>query len=127
MPVWIILGVCAAVFVLVVAVAGSRGVFDGAMEQDEPDLPRVDRAPADAGAADLRAIRFTPVLWGYRPAEVDRAMEVLTARIAELEDAAPRTSAAPHTSAAPRTSADSAPGAQAASGPDTAPGPRTDS
>lgn len=92
MPVWIILGVCAAVFVLVVAVAGSRGVFDGAMEQDETDLPRVDRAPADAGANDLRAIRFTPVLWGYRPAEVDRAMSVLTARIAELETATPSSS-----------------------------------
>lgn len=116
MPVWIILGVCAAVFVLVVAVAGSRGVFDGAMEQDESDLPRVDRAPADAGAADLRAIRFTPVLWGYRPAEVDRAMGVLTARLAELEAGTAR----------PATSS-TASGSDAASGSDSAPGPLTDS
>ena len=124
MPVWIILGVCAAVFVLVVAVAGSRGVFDGAMEQDETDLPRVDRAPADAGAKDLRAIRFTPVLWGYRPAEVDRAMSVLTARIAELEKAAP----SPSTSG-PSTSSPSAPSSSAPDSPTSspAPGPHADS
>ena len=129
MPVWIILGVCAAVFVLVVAVAGSRGVFDGAMEQDETDLPRVDRAPADAGATDLRAIRFTPVLWGYRPAEVDRAMSVLTARIAELEKAAP----SPSTSGPSTTRAStSSPSAPSSSAPDSstsspAPGPHADS
>jgi DivIVA domain-containing protein len=120
--------VCAAVFVLVVAVAGSRGVFDGAMEQEEPDLPRVDRAPADAGAADLRAIRFTPVLWGYRPAEVDRAIGILTARLAELEGAAPRPATpgvapGPDVASGPDTTA----GPETASGPDTAPGPRTDS
>jgi DivIVA domain-containing protein len=85
MPMWIILGVCAAVFVLVVAVAGSRGVFDGGMGQDEPDLPRADRLPAQPSAADLADVRFTPVLWGYRPAEVDRTMDVLRERIAQLE------------------------------------------
>ena len=129
MPVWIILGVCAAVFVLVVAVAGSRGVFDGAMEQDETDLPRVDRAPADAGAKDLRAIRFTPVLWGYRPAEVDRAMSVLTARIAELEKAAPSPSTSGPSTTRASTSSPSAPSSSAPDSPTSspAPGPHADS
>lgn len=112
MPMWIILGVCAAVFVLVVAVAGSRGVFDGGMGQDEPDLPRADRLPAQPSAADLADVRFTPVLWGYRPAEVDRTMDVLRERIAQLEAqaSAPGASAVPGASAAPGTPS-AAPGA----------------
>lgn len=85
MPVWIILGVCAAVFLLVAAVAGARGVFDGSMGPVEPDLPEAQRLPAQPTPADAAALCFTPVLWGYRPAEVDAALDGLTQRIAQLE------------------------------------------
>lgn len=81
MPVWIVLGVCAAVFVLVIAVAGARGVFDGGMSDEEADVPPAQRLSDDASAEDVAAVRFTPTLWGYRPAEVDDAMARLQARI----------------------------------------------
>lgn len=82
MPVWIVLGVCAAVFVLVVAFAGSRGVFDGGMSDEEADVPPAQRLPDDASPDQIAAVRFTPALWGYRPAEVDDAIARLQARIA---------------------------------------------
>ena len=78
---WIILGVCAAVFVLVIAFAGARGAFDGGMSDEEADVPPAQRLTDDAGADDIAALRFTPTLWGYRPAEVDDALSRLKARI----------------------------------------------
>lgn len=83
---WIILGVCAAVFVLVIAFAGARGAFDGGMSDEEADVPPAQRLTDDAGADDIAALRFTPTLWGYRPAEVDDALSRLQARIA-VQDA----------------------------------------
>lgn len=82
MPVWIVLGVCAAVFVLVIAFAGSRGVFDGGMSDEEADVPPAQRLSDDARPDEIAAVRFTPALWGYRPAEVDDAIARLRARIA---------------------------------------------
>ncbi|HLS34479.1 MAG TPA: DivIVA domain-containing protein [Brevibacterium sp.] len=82
MPMWIILGVCAAVFVLVIAFAGARGAFDGGMSDDDTDVPPAQRLRDDAGADDVAALRFTPTLWGYRAAEVDDALSRLQARIA---------------------------------------------
>ena len=86
MPMWIILGVCAAVFVLVIAFAGAQGAFDGGMDDEETDVPPAQRLTDDAGAGDIAALRFTPTLWGYRPAEVDDALSRLQARIA-VQDA----------------------------------------
>lgn len=86
MPVWIILGICAAVFVLVIALAGSQGVFDGGMSEEEADVPPAQRLSDDASAEEIAALTFTPVLWGYRPAEVDDAILKLQARIA-VQDA----------------------------------------
>ncbi|SMY12954.1 DivIVA domain-containing protein [Brevibacterium jeotgali] len=86
MPMWIILGVCAAVFVLVIAFAGAQGAFDGGMDDEETDVPPAQRLTNDAGAGDIAALRFTPTLWGYRPAEVDDALSRLQARIA-VQDA----------------------------------------
>lgn len=83
---WIILGVCAAVFILVIAFAGAKGAFDGGMSDEEADVPPAQRLTDDAGADDIAALRFTPTLWGYRPAEVDDALTRLQARIS-VQDA----------------------------------------
>lgn len=86
MPMWIILGVCAAVFVLVIAFAGAQGAFDGGMSDEEADVPPAQRLTDEARADDIAAVRFTPTLWGYRPAEVDDALSRLLARVA-VQDA----------------------------------------
>ncbi len=115
---WIILGVCAAVFILVIAFAGSQGAFDGGMSDEEADVPPAQRLPDDAGADDIAAVRFTPTLWGYRPAEVDDALARLQARIA-IQDArlaalGERTSEADAaTPVEPRTRADARDGRRA--------------
>lgn len=116
---WIILGVCAAVFVLVIAFAGAQGAFDGGMNDEEADVPPAQRLTDDAGAADIAAVRFTPTLWGYRPAEVDDALARLQARIAvqdarlaALGERTPEADAA--TSDGTRTRADARDGRRAA-------------
>ncbi|GAA2088214.1 DivIVA domain-containing protein [Brevibacterium salitolerans] len=87
MPIWIVVGVCAAVFLLCIAVAGARGAFDSGMGAREDDLPPAQRLPEAPTAEDLAGLRFTPVLWGYRPAEVDAALAALRERLAEYERA----------------------------------------
>lgn len=79
---WMIIGVCAAIAVFAAAAAGAFGIFDSGMREEEPVLP-----PEDASAEDIANMRFSPALRGYRMDQVDRAIEVLTARIDELESA----------------------------------------
>ncbi|WP_051297622.1 DivIVA domain-containing protein [Brevibacterium album] len=88
MPIWIVLGVCAAVFVLCAAIAGARGAFDGGMAEREDDRPPAQRLPAEASAEDLDRLSFTPALWGYRPAEVDAVLATLRARLQAYEEQA---------------------------------------
>ncbi|MYM20801.1 DivIVA domain-containing protein [Brevibacterium sp. 5221] len=84
MPVWIVVGVCAAVFVMVIAVAGSFNLFNGGMPAASESEPRPG-LPADFAAADIAQLRFSPALRGYRPDEVDAALDALHDRIAQLE------------------------------------------
>ena len=92
MPVWIIVGVCAAIFVAAIAVAGAMNLFESPMG-DEETKPTPARAqlPADFTAADLRSLEFSPALRGYNMEQVDRVIGTLLKRLEKLEG----TSAAP--------------------------------
>lgn len=80
---WMILGVCAALIVFAAVAAGAFGIFDSGMSEPEPVLP-----PKDASAADIVRMRFSPAFGGYRRDQVDQAIDILTARIEELEEEA---------------------------------------
>jgi DivIVA domain-containing protein len=84
MSIWLVIGVAAALFVLVVALAGSLGAFNQPMA---PETTSVAAAalPADFASEELSILRFTPALRGYRPDEVDAALDACRLRIAELE------------------------------------------
>ncbi|OFL65246.1 MULTISPECIES: DivIVA domain-containing protein [unclassified Brevibacterium] len=79
---WMIIGVCAALIMFAAAAAGAFGIFDSGMSQPEAALPS-----QDASAADIAQMRFSPAVGGYRRDQVDRAIEILVARIEELEEA----------------------------------------
>jgi DivIVA domain-containing protein len=107
MPVWIVIGVAAAVFVLVIVIAASFDVFSA--ETRDEAAERWVGLPEDFTSSDLGAVTFRPALRGYRMDDVDEAMAVLQERLRELEAAADEPSAAPpETYAPPASSADPA-------------------
>lgn len=77
--------------VLVVAVLGAVAVVaagrGGSMREEYDDRPDV-RVPADRplAAADLRQVRFTSALRGYRASEVDALLDRLAAELEARED-----------------------------------------
>lgn len=83
MPLWIVIGVAAAVFVLVIVLAATFNVFSAdAAEETETEWNELgDTFTAD----DLRRLSFRPALRGYRMDDVDRAVERMRLRIDELE------------------------------------------
>ncbi|GAA2002281.1 hypothetical protein GCM10009755_08660 [Brevibacterium samyangense] len=87
---WIILGVCGAVFVMAIVVAGAWGLFDGGMPDDGEERAPGHRLPEGFGASDVERLGFTPAVRGYRMDEVDEVLRVLAARIRELEAEAAR-------------------------------------
>ncbi len=84
MSIWLVIGVAAALFVLVVALAGSLGVFNQPMSQETTSVP-VAALPEGFAPEELSTLRFTPALRGYRPDEVDAVLDGCRLRIAELE------------------------------------------
>src|SRR5699024_8250913 len=86
MPVWIVFGVAAALFVLVFVVAATFNVFS-AETADEAE-ERWNGLPEGFTGADLETVTFRPALRGYRMEDVDQAMERLRERLDELESAA---------------------------------------
>lgn len=85
MPLWIVIGVAAAIFVLVIVLAATFNVFSA--ESAEETEAAWEPLPHDFTAEDLEAITFRPALRGYRMEDVDGAMRVLRTRIHELEAA----------------------------------------
>ena len=85
MPLWIVIGVAAAIFVLVIVLAATFNVFsaESAEETEEAWEP----LPHDFTPEDLDRLSFRPALRGYRMEDVDEAMRVLRTRIHELEAA----------------------------------------
>ena len=84
MSLWIVLGICAAVFVMFVVVAGTYNLFDVGAAPGTDDPPRTP-LPETWTAADLDRVTFTPVLRGYRMDEVDAVIASLRDRLTELE------------------------------------------
>ncbi|WP_309131672.1 DivIVA domain-containing protein [Brevibacterium sp.] len=83
MPFWIVLGVAAAMFVLVIVLAASFNLFssDAAEETEQ----RRDVLPPDFTSLDLQRVTFRPALRGYRMEEVDQVLDSLRIRLQELE------------------------------------------
>ena len=92
MPVWIVFGVAAALFVLVFVVAATFNVFS-AETADEAE-ERWNGLPEGFTGADLETVTFRPALRGYRMEDVDQAMQILRERLDELESAADANDAA---------------------------------
>lgn len=84
MPVWIVLGVCAAVFIMAIAVAGSFNLFNGGMPASSESQPRPGLSEGFS-ADDVPDLRFSTALRGYRMDEVDAALDALHERIVTLE------------------------------------------
>lgn len=103
MPVWIVIGVGAAVFVLVIVIAASFDVFSSETRDEAEE--RWTGLPEDFSSSDLEAVSFRPALRGYRMDDVDEAMALLHDRLRELEAAAGDSSAADGMSVAGGTSA----------------------
>lgn len=85
MPVWIVLGVCAAVFFMAVAVAGAFNLFNGGMPAPGDERPRRLLA-SDFTVEDLEAVAFAPAVRGYRMDEVDAVYSEMAHRIRLQED-----------------------------------------
>jgi DivIVA domain-containing protein len=92
MPVWIVIGVAAAIFVLVIVVAASFNVFSS--ETRDEAAERWTGLPEAFTSTDLETVTFRPALRGYRMDDVDEAMALLHDRLRELEAAAEQYSAA---------------------------------
>lgn len=87
MELWIIIGVCAAVFAMVIAVAGAYNLIPGGMPEPErtgEGTPGA-RLPEDFQADDIGRLAFTRELRGYNMTQVDAALAALRQRIEELE------------------------------------------
>lgn len=74
---WILLGSIAAIAVLIVAVAGSMGVFNSPMTEPEPVDP-----------INMDNPRFAPAMFGYSRSDVDSYVTQLHERIRALEQSA---------------------------------------
>lgn len=124
MPVWIVIGVAAAVFVLVFVVAATFNVFSA--ETADEAAERWSGLPEDFTSSDLDGVRFRPALRGYRMEDVDEAIELLRRRLRELEPVAAETSTALTANDTAPSANDAAPvaGNAAPAADDTAAGPR---
>ena len=127
MPVWKVIGVAAAVFVLVFVVAASFNVFSS--ETDDEASERWTGLSGDFTSTDVEGVRFRPALRGYRMDDVDAAMEMLGQRLRALEEATGTNLHAPDgpepaDPAGRGAAAPDAPESAAPSTPDTAAGPR---
>lgn len=82
--VWVLV-VTVAVLVIAVFLGLLAGTvpFDR-MSEPTHTTPAID-LPAEAGPADVDALRFDTALRGYRMDQVDEALAVLRQRIADLE------------------------------------------
>lgn len=76
---WVLAVVAVAVMGAVAVVAAGRGGSMGEVFDDRPDA-RV-QAEGPLTAADLRQVRFTTALRGYRMAEVDALLDRLAAEL----------------------------------------------
>lgn len=85
MPLWIVIGVAAAIFVLVIVLAATFNVFSA--ESAEETEASWEPLPHDFTPEDLDGVSFRPALRGYRMEDVDDVMRVLRNRIDELEAA----------------------------------------
>ena len=90
MPVWIVLGVCAAVFFMAVAVAGAFNLFDGGMPAEGDQRPR-RLLRSDFTVDDLSRVAFSPAVRGYRMDEVDALLERLAEQLDGQRAAGPTT------------------------------------
>jgi DivIVA domain-containing protein len=112
MPLWIVIGVAAAIFVLVIVIAASFNVF--AAETGDEAQERWTGLPEGFTSADLDTVSFRPALRGYRMEDVDEAMQILQHRLRVLESATDVSAQTPVDSAAagsaePETTTPSAP------------------
>ncbi|GAA1872899.1 DivIVA domain-containing protein [Brevibacterium marinum] len=85
MPLWIVIGVAAAIFVLVIVLAATFNVFSA--ESAEETEAGWDPLPENFTAEDLDGLSFRPALRGYRMDDVDGTLARLRTRIHELEAA----------------------------------------
>ena len=85
MPLWIVIGVAAAIFVLVIVLAASFNVFSA--ESAEETDAGWESLSQDFTAEDLDRVSFRPALRGYRMEDVDQAVGAMRTRIHELEAA----------------------------------------
>src|SRR5699024_7046513 len=86
MPVWFVIGVAAAIFVLVFVVAATFNVFS-AETVDEAE-ERWTGLPEGFTGADLETVTVRPALRGYRIEDVAQAMQILREGMEELAAAA---------------------------------------
>lgn len=98
MPLWIVIGVAAAIFVLVIVIAASFNVF--AAETGDEAQERWTGLPEGFTSADLDTVGFRPALRGYRMEDVDEAMQILQHRLRVLESATDVSAQTPVDSAA---------------------------
>ncbi|MGC3021573.1 MULTISPECIES: DivIVA domain-containing protein [unclassified Brevibacterium] len=98
MPLWIVIGVAAAIFVLVIVIAASFNVF--AAETGDEAQERWTGLPEGFTSADLDTVGFRPALRGYRMEDVDEAMQILQDRLRVLESATDVSAQTPVDSAA---------------------------
>lgn len=84
MEIWIILGVCAAVFAMAVAVAGAYNLVPSGMPPAR-DPDRAGRLPQDFTAADVDSLVLTREVRGYHMGQVDDVLSRLRDRIAQQD------------------------------------------
>lgn len=124
---WIVIGVAAAIFVLVFVVAASFNVFSS--ETDDEASERWTGLSADFTSTDFEGVCFRPALRGYRMEDVDAAMEMIGQRLRALEEAAgtvehDRKVADTTVLNVPEKAAPNAPETAAPNAPETAAGPQ---
>ncbi|WGW10556.1 DivIVA domain-containing protein [Saxibacter everestensis] len=81
MPIWIVIGLCAAVLVLIAAVATAFGFVRGGLDKPASSAP-TKMLPDPATAEDIDNIRFSLGFRGYRMDEVDAVIDRLRDQIA---------------------------------------------
>ncbi|GAB3564977.1 DivIVA domain-containing protein [Spelaeicoccus albus] len=86
MSIWIVLGMCAAAVVVVLAIATGVGAIRGGLEPPVETRP-VLTLPAEPTAADIHAVRFSLAFRGYRMDQVDAVLARLSDRVT-AQDAA---------------------------------------
>lgn len=74
---WLLAALVVLALAGVAVTAAGRGAVMAAAEHDRPDLDLPDRL----GASDLRRVRFSVALRGYRMSEVDELLDRLAAQL----------------------------------------------